>query len=464
MKSPHGHPDAEPDQVLSIDDAMQLARDLHLAGHQHDAYKLYLRVLEASPDHPDALHFMGILAHNRGCEEDAIRLMSRSVALVPEHAGFRSNLGNLLLDNERFEEAEQEYRQALALDPDRPDALNNYAILCKGLGRHEEAERSLLRALELAPDFTEARTNLAGLYFHLGRHNEALAQLNEARARAPHDVRTLEVRGAVYCRLGLLDDAAQTYREWLAREPDNPKAQHHLAACTGEAVPARASDAYVQCVFDRFAVSFDAKLAALGYSAPSLVAEAIGDCLGTAATGLEVLDAGCGTGLCAPLLKAFARRLTGVDLSRGMLDKARGRGLYDRLHQMELTSYLRDNPGHYDLIASADTLVYFGALDEAMRAAAQALRPGGHLCFTAEALPDDAADGYRLQHHGRYAHTRAYLEATLQQANLAVLRLDQAVLRSEAGEPVSGWLVLARKSSAVAPGRSAPDPAGLGAS
>jgi predicted TPR repeat methyltransferase len=371
--------------------------------------------------------------------------MSHSVALVPDHAGFRSNLGNLLLDNERFEEAEIQYRHALALDPDRPDALNNYAVLCKGLGRYEEAERSLLRALDLDSDFTDARNNLAGLYFRLGRLDESLKQASEALERAPRDTRTHEMRGAIFSRLGRFDEAARTYREWLKEEPGNPKALHHLAACTGQGVPTRASDAYVQLVFDRFSDSFDSRLAMLGYQAPTLVAEAVSDILGAAAAGLEVLDAGCGTGLCAPLLKPFASRLTGIDLSEGMLSKARGRGQYDALQQAELTTYMRQHAAHYDLIVSADTLVYFGALDDAMGAAAHALRPGGHLCFTVESLAEGETGDYRLQHHGRYTHSKAYLRAMLGQAGLSVRKFDQTVLRSERGDPVAGWLVLAQK-------------------
>jgi predicted TPR repeat methyltransferase len=373
--------------------------------------------------------------------------MSHSVALAPNHAGFRNNLGNLLLNNQRFEEAEQEYRQALALDPERPDALNNYAVLCKGLGRYEEAEHSLLRAIALAPNFADARNNLAGLYFRLGRLDEALEQAREALAHAPRDPRTHEMRGAVYCKLGRFDDAADVYREWLKDEPDNPKALHHLAACTGKGVPPRASDAYVRYVFDSFSNSFDAKLEMLGYQAPTLVAEAVGECLGARAAALDLLDAGCGTGLCASLLKPLASRLTGVDLSDGMLAKARERGLYDALHQAELAAYLRQHPGQYDVVVSADTLVYFGALDDAMCAAAQALRPNGILCFTLEALAEGEVGDYRLQHHGRYSHSKSYVETVLRQAGLSVLRLDRAVLRSEGGEPVGGWLTLAQKAS-----------------
>ena len=53
---------------------------------------------------------------------------------------------------------------------------------------------------------------------------------------------------------------------------------------------------------------------------------------------LEVLDAGCGTGLAAPLLGPYARRLVGVDLSGAMLEQARALPQYDELVE-ELTKF-----------------------------------------------------------------------------------------------------------------------------
>jgi predicted TPR repeat methyltransferase len=276
------------------------------------------------------------------------------------------------------------------------------------------------------------------------RHKEALDQSAEALRRKPRDARTREMLGYAYSRLGRLDDAAAIYREWLADEPDNPKAIHHLAACTGEAVPSRASDVYIERVFDLFSKSFESRLACLEYRAPTLVGEAIASCLGPSAADREVLDAGCGTGLCGPLLKPFASRLTGVDLSGGMLEKARGRNLYDALHQQELTAFMAEHPDAFDAVVSADTLVYFGELEGAMHAAARTLKPGGWLCFTVEAL-EEGQDGYRLQHHGRYAHSRAYLGAVLDQAGLRLAAMESVFLRNEGGAPVAGWLAVAQR-------------------
>ena len=53
---------------------------------------------------------------------------------------------------------------------------------------------------------------------------------------------------------------------------------------------------------------------------------------------LSILDLGCGTGLSGLMLRRRARHLTGVDLSPEMVEKARARGIYDRLEVGEITA------------------------------------------------------------------------------------------------------------------------------
>ncbi len=205
-------------------------------------------------------------------------------------------------------------------------------------------------------------------------------------------------------------------------------------------LPARAADEYVRTSFDHFALNFEKKLERLEYRAPELVAAAGARALGAPKGELAVLDAGCGTGWCGPLLRPYSRRLTGVDLSPAMIERARGRGIYDELIVAELTAHLEAVADAYDFIASADTLVYFGDLRPVAAAAAGALRSGGLLIFTVEkAAANDAEDrGYFLQPHGRYCHTEDYVRTVLTEAGLTVREMTTGVLRKEMGEPVEG--------------------------
>jgi len=202
----------------------------------------------------------------------------------------------------------------------------------------------------------------------------------------------------------------------------------------------------VETLFDDFANSFDAKLAMLDYRAPSLIAQAVAQRVGEARRALAVLDAGCGTGLCGPLLAPYARRLEGVDLSERMLAKAQARQVYDALAKAELTAFLEAAAaGACDLVVSADTLCYFGDLRCVVLAAAKALRPQGWLIFTVEASAGPAGAAFQLNPNGRYSHRESYLRAVLADAGLAVDGLERVHLRMENLKPVEGWLVSCRK-------------------
>ncbi|HKT27298.1 class I SAM-dependent DNA methyltransferase, partial [Dyella sp.] len=222
--------------------------------------------------------------------------------------------------------------------------------------------------------------------------------------------------------------------------------RHMLAACGAAEAPSRAADDYVREVFDAFAESFDEQLLKnLNYRAPQVLAEALGGVLPSATGKLDILDAGCGTGLCAPLLRPYAKLLMGVDLSGGMVDKARLRGGYDELEVAELTGYLRAQLGVYDIVFSADTLVYFGELQDVLAASHDALRPGGWLAFTVEAAEggDDRVD---LSPSGRYQHTRSYVERVLEATKFSHVNMSTDTLRKEGGQPVIGWVVLAQRA------------------
>jgi predicted TPR repeat methyltransferase len=217
-----------------------------------------------------------------------------------------------------------------------------------------------------------------------------------------------------------------------------------LAALGGSAVPERASDDYVRDTFDRFAADFDTTLEKLSYQAPSLLLQEVQQHLGHGDGSLQVLDAGCGTGLCGPLLRPYARRLAGIDLSAGMLSQAGKRAVYDELLEAELLAYLQTQQQRFDLIACADTLCYFGELAQVLERAAHAMRPDALLAFTLERLPANTKDSYQLGASGRYAHGEAYVRHTLQQAGFKEMQMTDGILRQEAGQPVCGWIISAR--------------------
>ena len=440
------HADAHADGTAdAIAATLQRAMQCQQAGRLDDADQHYRQVLAQAPRHADALHLLGVLQAQRRDFVQAQDLIWQAITVKPDEAMFHNNLANVCIERGLLAEAEPLYVRAIELDGGRLDALSNLGLLLARTGRTADAERLLLRAVELAPDNPDWRQNLANLYLKLGRETDALQQCHDGLVIAPRSRVLRALLVLAYGSFGHLDRAAQVLRAWVKAEPDDPYPRHHLAACTGEQVPERASDQYVASVFDGFARSFDAKLADLSYQAPALVAAAVASLAGLPTKALDLLDAGCGTGLCGPLLAPFAKKLVGVDLSEGMLRGAVERGDYDELFQGELVAFLEACPGGFDGVASADTLCYFGALAHFAAAAKAALRPGGWLVFTVEALQGAASEsGYRLQGHGRYSHSQAYVSKSLLQAGLQDVATQAVVLRNEGGKPVDGWLVSAR--------------------
>jgi predicted TPR repeat methyltransferase len=420
---------------------MAVALALHQREQLSSAEDIYRAVLEAVPDHADALHFSGVLAHQQGRNDDAVALIERSLELEPEQADWHSNLGIVRQDRLELDEAIAAYRRAIELASDHANAYNNLGVVLRAKGEVADAEEAYRAAIRIDPNHVDAYNNLGVLLNAQKRPQEAALCFSRAITLRPHDPEARRLLALAYCTLGEVDKAVQVFEKWLAEEPDSPIALHMLAACSGRDVPSRASDAFVEATFDSFAASFDARLARLLYQAPTLVVGMLERSGLRPSKSLDVLDAGCGTGLCGPLVSPYARRLVGVDLSEQMLARAREREVYDELVHGELTAYLGAHTGAFDAIVSADTLVYFGPLDEVAGAAARALRPGGRLIFTVEELEED---GYVLSVNGRYRHSRSYVEGVLADAGLAS-EIVPAELRLEAGDPVSGLVVRATK-------------------
>jgi len=431
---------------LTLPEALSIAIQLQRAGHLDEAETIYRRILEIEPDHADALHFLGVLFHQRGRGDAAIELIEKSIALQPGQSDRHNNLGNVLVELGRLPEATRAYEKVIALQPGHADAYNNLGAVLRARGQFQEAAAAYQKAIDLDPNHVNAYNNFGNLLSSRGRVKEALDYYCKAVTVKPGDAPSRKLLGIAYYRIGQLEQAANVFRDWLRDEPDNPVARHMLSACSGQDVPVRASDAYVETTFDSFAGSFDEKLERLDYRAPQLIAQALEKACGTPGKRLIALDAGCGTGLCGPLIAPYVSRLTGVDLSAGMLAKAEGRGVYDKLIKAELTAFLADELDAYDLIVSADTLVYFGPLEPVLTVALRALRPGGLLIFTVEEADDMAEAGHRINPHGRYSHSRAYLNRALSAASLSLLTLEPAVLRKEGGNPVAGLVVTARKA------------------
>jgi predicted TPR repeat methyltransferase len=399
----------------------------HRAGEPAAAEVLFRRTLDLDPHHAGAALRLGLLLLQTDRPAEAVGHLERATRLDPTAAAAHHNLGSALRRAGHPDRAAGCYRQALALAPGNPETHANLAVALEELGRPAEAVEHYREAARLDPGSARAANNLGAAYSRFGRPAEAEACFRRAVELAPDYPVALANLANALSDLGRPADAAGFAGRALALRPADPALAYLYAAAAGERGPPTAPPEYVVTFFDRYAAGFDAHLAGLNYRGPELLRRAVPD---PPVAALDVLDLGCGTGLCGAAFREAARTLTGVDVSANMLARAAARGVYDRLVRADIRDVLRAEPAaSYDLVLAADVFIYVGDLSDVIPGVARVLRPGGRFAAAVESY---SGDGYVLRPSRRYAHSPGYLRGLAAAAGLvevsattAGLRLDQ---------------------------------------
>jgi predicted TPR repeat methyltransferase len=460
-----------------VEDALQEAVRHHQAGRLAEARTIYEEILRLDEKNPNALNLLGMVHHAEGRQEHAAELISRAIEVAPGVAGFHNNLGTVRLAQFRPALAEQSLRTALALQPDYIEAINNLGVALMGQGKMDEAITHFLKAIEMRHAYPSARNNLGNALRAKRLYREAVACYRDAIEFKPdhHEawsnmaiaylemqdlpaaeaacIRAIQLKPdavSAHYTLGLtleeakrLDEAIEHYREALKLRPNASGLRFQLAALTGgerEKFPV-APPEYVASLFDHYADTFDRHLVeTLGYRVPQVLHDAV---VAAGVKGpVDIVDLGCGTGLCGPLFRPMAKTLIGVDISSRMAHQARERKVYDELHVEELTDFMIARSKSFDVAIAADVFEYFGDLTGVLSAAATALREGGIIAFT---LEKHDGEGYVLNPTRRYAHSIGYVRSILPEVKLAEVTAYEEVLRMQSRKGVAGWVILLRR-------------------
>ena len=121
--------DSEASRESTLDEAVELAILLQKNGQLVEARELYRRILDTSPNHADALHYAGVLAHQQGQSDRAVALIEQGLAAAPGRADCYNNLGIVLQSTGKLGAALEAYQQAIAIDLAMPMRTVT-AVLC----------------------------------------------------------------------------------------------------------------------------------------------------------------------------------------------------------------------------------------------------------------------------------------------------------------------------------------------
>jgi len=228
----------------------------HQAGRFDQASAGYRQALNANPNEPDALHLLGVVAHQTGDQPAAIQLILRAIELRPDAPEFYVNGANALRAAGQLDQAIQLLHRAVQLAPTLPEAQSNLAIALSDSGQLTAAIDHFKQALQLRPNFeaamlgyaaalsranrsddaiaclrqtisahsrsAAARVNLGNLLKQIGQLDEAIALLNEAVALNPHFAEAHNNLGNALFEAGLIEPAADAFRQAIHLRPRDP--------------------------------------------------------------------------------------------------------------------------------------------------------------------------------------------------------------------------------------------------
>lgn len=171
-----------PAAPLTVDQAIQTGIAYHQAGLWEQARELYAGVLRLVPQHPEALHLLGVLELQSNRPESAVELIQQAAALHPEIAVYHSNLGEALRRTGRLEEALAHLRSAVEIDAGNADSWNNLGSARAEKEDWAEAIACFERSDALAPQNPATRQNLALACVKQGMRRIAEERVDEAMA------------------------------------------------------------------------------------------------------------------------------------------------------------------------------------------------------------------------------------------------------------------------------------------
>lgn len=422
--------------------------------HQHsrnydEAIEYYSKALSIS-ENADIRTYLGRTYAEKGETDSAIQNYTIALNRSPDNKRTLFYMAQLLFENQKYDESSKYYIQLLELDKEDTRVLNNLGRLYDETNNVDKAINCYKKAIEINNSQATTHSNLGKTLRKCGDLENAEKSFNKSLELDGTNPETFFNLGKIYSETDRKDKAIEFLKKSVDMEyPVNyEKAEELLKAAKyflKSLLDPEAFDAdkksFVADLFDEYADKFDDHLVkGLEYKTPEKIKHLFDKHRANKTSFNAILDLGCGTGLCGPFLKNYTSHLTGIDLSKKMIDKARETSFYDELVVGEITEHVNQSDQVYDAIIAADVFVYVGGLNDIFKACSSKISREGIFIFSTELLPDSHNDAYKLFDSGRYKHTTDYIDVTAKSHGFSVIDTMNCVLRKEHGSNVDGTI------------------------
>jgi protein O-GlcNAc transferase len=216
---------ATPEEIARLlSDGLRFQR----AGRLKESAEIYRKILSRQPNHADALHLLGFLAHQTGNNEYAEKLIRRAIQVSPNTSFYFKNLGLVLKARNRLSEAAVFFWKALAIQPNDPGAYYNLGIVYQILNQTTEAISNYQKAIQLKPDYALAYHNLGSVLVEANLLDEAVPLYQKSIFLSPNYAEAHNNLGIVLGELGQYSEAIFHCRKALDLRPGFPEAYSSL--------------------------------------------------------------------------------------------------------------------------------------------------------------------------------------------------------------------------------------------
>ena len=364
------------------------------------AIKSLESVLNEKHNDPNLICNLAISYWQQKHYKSALRLFKYNRFHFPHHIDTQQNLAAFYAQFQRFEQAMQLYQNILRFNPELSDMRFNLAALLQQRRIYDEAIMHYQIILQHHPKHHQALYNLGCIFYQL------------------KDNKACQFYWQQYLRLNPSHQAVSFMLQHLKNEWIDPN--NHIA--------------YVEELFDHYANHYEKHmLQQLDYQLPTFLEQY----MNTHFQGIQlqnILDIGCGTGLCGKSLQQFTPELIGIDISEQMVQQTAKKKIYQKLYAVECEQYLQEHLQQFELIIAMDVAPYIININQWITKIYKALSANGQLIFSIEV---NHSDNSCLEASGRMSHPIKIILESCESLCFKVLHQQQLMARLQDNVPVN---------------------------